>query len=48
MNKWLNIFAYHIHIPWWTFGIAGGASHPHIIATYKLPEGTTVVLCSTE
>jgi putative ABC transport system permease protein len=26
MNSWLTIFAYHIRIPWWTFGIAGGAT----------------------
>ena len=26
MNKWLNVFAYHISIPWWTYGIAGGAT----------------------
>jgi putative ABC transport system permease protein len=26
MNKWLTIFVYHIQIPWWTFGIAGGAT----------------------
>jgi len=26
MSRWLNVFAYHIQIPWWTFGIAGGAA----------------------
>jgi putative ABC transport system permease protein len=26
MNKWLTVFVYHIQIPWWTFGIAGGAT----------------------
>jgi putative ABC transport system permease protein len=26
MNQWLHIFVYHIQIPWWTFGIAGGAT----------------------
>lgn len=26
MGRWLNVFAYHIRIPWWTFGIAGGAA----------------------
>jgi putative ABC transport system permease protein len=26
MSRWLNVFAYHIRIPWWTFGIAGGAA----------------------
>lgn len=26
MSRWLNAFAYHIRIPWWTFGIAGGAA----------------------
>jgi putative ABC transport system permease protein len=26
MNEWLKIFVYHIQIPWWTFGIAGGAT----------------------
>jgi len=23
MNKWLQDFAYRIHIGWWVFGIAG-------------------------
>jgi putative ABC transport system permease protein len=22
----LTVFVYHIQIPWWTFGIAGGAT----------------------
>jgi putative ABC transport system permease protein len=26
MSRWLNVFAYHIQMPWWTFGIAGGAA----------------------
>ena len=26
MNTWLGIFVAHIQIPWWTFGIAGGAT----------------------
>jgi len=26
MSRWLNVFAYHIRIPWWTFGIAGAAT----------------------
>jgi putative ABC transport system permease protein len=26
MNKWLGVFIYHIDIPWWTFGVAGGAT----------------------
>jgi len=26
MSRWLNVFAYHIQIPWWTFGLAGGAA----------------------
>jgi hypothetical protein len=25
MNKWLDLFVYHIQIPLYTFGIAGGA-----------------------
>ncbi len=24
MNSWLGVFIYHIRIPWWAFGIAGG------------------------
>jgi len=23
MNKWLQDFAYHIHISWWVFAVAG-------------------------
>lgn len=26
MERWLDIFIYHIAIPWWTFAIAGGAT----------------------
>ncbi|MDP9042033.1 MAG: ABC transporter permease, partial [Bacteroidota bacterium] len=26
MNKWLQDFAYHIHISWWIFAIAGSSS----------------------
>jgi putative ABC transport system permease protein len=26
MHKWLNVFAYHIGISWWTFGVAGGST----------------------
>jgi putative ABC transport system permease protein len=26
MNRWLTIFVYHIQIPWWIFGIAGGSA----------------------
>jgi putative ABC transport system permease protein len=26
MNRWLTIFVYHIQIPWWIFGVAGGSA----------------------
>ena len=26
MNKWLQDFAYHIHISWWVFAVAGASS----------------------
>jgi putative ABC transport system permease protein len=26
MSRWLNVFAYHIRVPWWTFGVAGAAA----------------------